>query len=135
MVNNLIKNSQKLLANKQNTILSAATVITFASLLSAILGFVRERILITYFFHQYRDQLDAFRIASRLPELAFQFLVIGALSAAFIPVFSKYLNKDEDEAYHPSHVGGYPAGSCQVAAAPPYQRSQDAPAIERKARN
>ena len=99
MVNNIIKNSQKLLANKQNTILSAATVITFASLLSALLGFVRERILISYFFHQYRDQLDAFRIASRLPELAFQLLVIGALSAAFIPVFSKYLNKDEEEAY------------------------------------
>ncbi|MFC1653399.1 murein biosynthesis integral membrane protein MurJ [Patescibacteria group bacterium] len=99
MVKDIFKQSQKLLQKQQSSILSAATIITFASFLSAALGFIRERILISYFFDQYRSQLDAFRIASRFPELAFQLLVVGALSAAFIPVFSKYLNKSKEEAY------------------------------------
>lgn len=99
MVNTFLKEGQKLVEKQQNSILSAALVITVASLLSAVLGFVRERVLISYFFNTNPEGLDAFRIASRLPELAFQLLVIGALSAAFIPVFSKYLRKDEKEAY------------------------------------
>lgn len=99
MVNKFFSQGQKIIASQQNSILSAALVITIASLLSAILGFIRERVLISYFFNTNPEGLDAFRIASRLPELAFQLLVIGALSAAFIPVFSKYLHKDEKEAY------------------------------------
>lgn len=99
MVNTFLREGQKLVEKQQNSILSAALVITIASLLSAVLGFVRERVLISYFFNTNPEGLDAFRIASRLPELAFQLLVIGALSAAFIPVFSKYLRKDEKEAY------------------------------------
>jgi len=101
MVKNLLKNSKKIIRRQQSNILSAAAIITFANFLSAALGFVRERILVSYFFKSpaLRAQLDAYRIASRLPEFAFQLLVIGALSAAFIPVFSKYLNKNKKEAY------------------------------------
>ena len=99
MVSNLLKNGQALIAKQQNSILSAAFVITLASLVSAVLGFIRERVLISYFFTNSKEALDAFRIASRLPELAFQILVVGALSAAFIPIFSKYLAKSKQEAY------------------------------------
>ena len=101
MVKNLLHHSRNFVAKKQSSILSAAAVITLANLLSALLGFFRERILVSYFFENphLQGKLDAFRIASRLPELAFQLLVIGALSAAFIPVFSKYLKKDKASAY------------------------------------
>lgn len=102
MVSKIFSQGQKLIQKQQNSILSAALVITVASLASAVLGFVRERVLISYFFNANREGLDAFRIASRLPELAFQLLVVGALSAAFIPVFSKYLSKNKQEAYEVS---------------------------------
>lgn len=101
MVKNFLFKGKQLVSRKQSSILSAAAVITMASFLSAALGFVRERILVGYFFEttELQQQLDAFRVASRLPELAFQLLVIGSLSAAFIPVFSRYLKKSEKEAY------------------------------------
>lgn len=102
MVSKLIQQGQRIIEKQQSSILSAALVITIASLASAILGFVRERVLISFFFNQNPEGLDAFRIASRLPELTFQLLVIGALSAAFIPVFSKYLNRDRKEAFEVS---------------------------------
>lgn len=101
MVTNILQQSTRFAAKKQSNILSAAAIITLASVLSAALGFYRERILISYFFAtpDLQQQLDAYRVASRLPEFAFQLLVIGALSASFIPVFSRYFKKNPSEAY------------------------------------
>ena len=45
--------------------------------------------------------LDAFGRACRVPDTLYNLLVAGALSSAFIPVFSSYLAKErEDEAWH-----------------------------------
>lgn len=101
MVKNLIAQSQKILSRQQSSILTAAIVITGSSFLSAILGLIRNRLLVTYFFGttELQQQLDAYWVAFRLPELVFQLLVIGSLSAAFIPVFSSYYKKNRQEAY------------------------------------
>ncbi len=100
MVRSLFSTGQRVLAKQSSSILSAATVITGASLLSALLGFIRNRLLISHFFAtvELRQQLDAYWVAFRIPELVFQLLVIGAMSAAFIPVYSKYREKNEAEA-------------------------------------
>lgn len=100
MVKNLLNKSQKLLSRQQSGILSAAIVITGSSLLSAILGLVRNRLLISRFFGTptLQMQLDAYLVAFKLPELAFQLLVIGAVSAAFIPVFTKYKKRSLEDA-------------------------------------
>jgi len=60
-----------------------------------------NRLLVGEFFGSpaSRMQLDAYWVAFRLPELVFQILVIGSLSAAFIPVFAKYLKRSRDEAF------------------------------------
>ena len=101
MFKKLLDQSQRLLQRRESDILSAAAVITVAGMASSILGLVRNRILVGIFFKtaELRAQLDAYLVAFRLPELVFQLLVIGAISAAFIPVFSKYLYKNEREAY------------------------------------
>lgn len=101
MVKNILHTGSALFSRRQSNILSAAAVITIAGFVSSILGLVRNRILLTYFFEDplLRQQLDAYWVAFRLPELIFQLLVIGALSAAFIPVFGKYIDKDKEEAY------------------------------------
>ena len=101
MVNRILRQSQALFARQQNHILSAATVIGLASFLSGIFGLIKTRLLLSHFSATpaLKSILDAYWVALRLPELVFQLLVIGALSAAFIPVFSKYWQKDPRESY------------------------------------
>lgn len=92
MVSNLIRKSVNVLSLKQNNVLSAAVVIMITVLLSAFLGLIRIRLL-SNFFGDTRT-LDVYWAAFRLPDMLFQLLVMGALSSAFIPVFSSYLAKE-----------------------------------------
>ena len=96
MFERLFRNGKDLVSKENSSILSAAFVIMGATLLSAILGFVRTRLLIQYFFTN-KATLDAFWAAFRIPDTIFQLLIVGALSSAFIPIFSKYLEKGKEE--------------------------------------
>lgn len=71
-------------------------VIMGATLLSAFLGVIRTRLLISYFFAD-KGLVDVFWAAFRLPDMVFQILIVGALSSAFIPVFTKH-HEQEGEA-------------------------------------
>ncbi len=93
------RNGRLLFSRKQANILSAAAVIMMAIFLSRLLGLLRDRLLAGAFFGGQEWQLDVYFAAFRIPDMLFQLLVLGALSAAFIPVFSRYLEKDEKEAY------------------------------------
>jgi len=99
MVNNFFKNGRLILLRRQSNILSAAFVIMVTVFASRILGLVRDRLLAGAFFGGNEWQLDTYFAAFRIPDMIFQLLVLGALSAAFIPVFSEYLTKNEKEAY------------------------------------
>jgi len=98
MVNRLILKSKKIVTGPQSSIFSAATIIMIMVLASKFLGFVRQRTLFTYFSPA---DTDLFLAAFELPDLIFEVFVYGILSAAFIPVFSKYLSRGkEKEAWH-----------------------------------
>ena len=45
------------------------------------------------------QEMDIFVAAFRLPDLLFNFLILGTLSVAFIPVFVGYLGQDKGEAF------------------------------------
>lgn len=95
MFKRLLNNGRSLFLKENSSILSAAAVIMGASLASALLGLIRTRLLITYFYND-TAVLDVFWAAFRLPDMVFQIIIVGALSSAFIPVFSKYIsNKSE----------------------------------------
>jgi len=96
MFKRFIANGKDLLSKESSSILSAATIIMFATLLSALLGVIRTRLLIQYFYVD-KAVVDVFWAAFRLPDMVFQIVVVGALSSAFIPVFSKYLEKDKEQ--------------------------------------
>lgn len=67
-------------------------------MLSRVLGFVRD-IAVTGSF-SVGAQTDAYLAAFTIPDLIYFALVGGALSSAFIPVFSGYLaTKKEEDAY------------------------------------
>lgn len=94
----IFRNGTQILTRRQSSILSAALVISFAYGISMVLGIFRERLLVAKFYSCCRAQLDVYYAAFRLPDLIFQLVVIGAISAAFIPVFSECLTKDKNEA-------------------------------------
>ncbi len=89
-----------LLFRKQTNILSAAFVIMATYGVSHLVGLLKTRLLISYFFGAAASSLDVYYAAFVVPDTIFQLLVVGALSAAFIPTFTKYLNKNEDDAWY-----------------------------------
>lgn len=93
----LFANGNKLLEKQQLSIMSAASVITVAVVMSSIVGLIRNRLLVSIFYEN--PAMEAYWVSFRLPELVFQLLVIGALSAAFIPVFTKYERISKDDAF------------------------------------
>ncbi len=85
----------KNLITGRNTISQASVLIALFSLASRLLGLVRDRIFAAKFGAGM--ELDAYFAAFRIPDLVYNLLIVGALSAAFIPVFSKYIYGDRDE--------------------------------------
>ncbi len=86
----------KILNGESKTITSAALLLGGASLASRLLGVIRDRVLAGSFGAG--STLDAYYAAFRIPDIVFNLLVFGALSAGFIPVFTEYLMRKEDEA-------------------------------------
>lgn len=87
--------SSKDFKNEAKTVAKAAGIIMIAMLLSRVLGFVREQAMTTQFGRTFVT--DAYIAAFSIPDLLYNLLVGGALSSAFIPVFSSYLAKGEEE--------------------------------------
>ena len=77
---------KKLLNGQSKTIASAVFIIGAASLISRVLGVFRDRVLAGEFGAGI--ELDMYYAAFRIPDLVFNLLVLGALSAGFIPVFT-----------------------------------------------
>lgn len=87
----------RVLGRKQTTVGSAAFVLVSMVAASRVLGLIRDRLLSGRFVP---DELGVYFAAFRLPNLIFELLVMGALTSAFIPVFTKYLShKKEQEAW------------------------------------
>lgn len=93
----LFQKGLTLLLRQQTNILSAAFIIMATVLLSQILGVIRQRLLLSTFGV---STTGLYYYATSLPDSLFQIVISGALSSAFIPVFSQYLSKkEENEGY------------------------------------
>jgi putative peptidoglycan lipid II flippase len=94
MIKKLVKN--KFLNEKPTqSVAAAAFIISLAGIASRILGVIRDRILAGNFGAG--DTLDAYYAAFRIPDTLYNLLVLGALSAAFIPVFTELVSKKNEE--------------------------------------
>lgn len=83
--------------NQIKSITSAAVIIGIAGLTSKILGVIRDRVLAGQFGAG--RELDIYYSSFRIPDLIFNLLILGALSAGFIPIFTEYFKKSTDEAW------------------------------------
>lgn len=76
-------------------IAQAAGILMVAILLSRVLGFVRETVMGMQFGSNWIT--DSYFAAFTIPDLVYYLLIGGALSAAFIPVFTEYIVRGETE--------------------------------------
>ncbi len=74
-----------------------AMIIAGASLVSRLLGLFRDRVLASEFGAG--QLLDSYYAAFRIPDFVFNLIILGALSAAFIPVFTDLIFKDKKRAW------------------------------------
>lgn len=79
------------LANMKLSVKSAAIVLASSTLLSALLGLFRDRLLNSYYLGTYPTGIDAYTAAFTIPDFMFFILTSGALSVSFIPVFNQRL--------------------------------------------
>ncbi len=80
---------------ESKTIAGGAFLIAVSSVLSRVLGLFRDRLLVSRF--GVGDALDAYYASFQIPNFLFALLILGTLSAAFIPVFAEYIAKDKRE--------------------------------------
>jgi putative peptidoglycan lipid II flippase len=82
---------------------AAAGIMIAAIFLSRILGLVRDMV-VSYYFGA-TAVTDAYKAAFRLPDLFYYLIAGGALSSAFIPVFTEYLTRGKECAQEGDQAG------------------------------
>ena len=86
----------KILNSQSKTITGAAIILSGATLASRIIGVIRDRVLAHYYGAG--PIMDAYYAAFKIPDLIYNLLIVGALTAGFIPTFTKLLSeKDNNE--------------------------------------
>lgn len=80
------------LANSRLSIKLAAVLLSVSTLVSALLGLFRDRLLNSYYLDTYPTGIDAYTAAFTVPDFLFFILTSGALAVSFIPVFNQRLS-------------------------------------------
>lgn len=73
-------------------LIRSAGILGIGNIASRLIGLAREAVISGFFGAS--GELDAFRLASRVPTMIYDLLVGGMLSAALVPVFSEYTRPD-----------------------------------------
>ena len=76
----------------------SAGLISIATMASRVLGVARESVLARYFGASADPSMDAFNVAFRVPNLVRDLFAEGAMTAAFVPTFTRTLNSQGREA-------------------------------------
>lgn len=84
----------------KNKILAGAVFLGISSFISRFLGVFRDHIFADRFGALQGEgifDLDVYYAAFRLPDLLFNLLILGTVSAAFVPIFTGYIAKKQKE--------------------------------------
>ncbi len=85
--------------SEERNVMSHASIIAAFTILSKVLGLLRDRLFASTFGPG--QTLDAYYAAFRIPDFIFNLIVLGTVSAAFVPIFLDYIAKKQtEEAYH-----------------------------------
>jgi len=90
---------------RRDSVARSAGIVSLAVMASRVMGLAREMVFAYFFGASKSFANDAYVIAFRIPNLLRDLFAEGALSSAFVPVFSEYLvKKDEKEAFRLSNL-------------------------------
>lgn len=82
------------ITRRQTSVSSAAVIMVSMVFASRVMGLIRDRLLSARFAP---DELGVYFAAFRIPNFIFELLVTGALTSAFIPVFTKFLTHNDEQ--------------------------------------
>ena len=88
-------NRSNISTSEKKKVSEAAGVVGFYTLLSRILGLVRDMVFARFFGD--KIAADSFFVAFRIPNLLRRLFAEGSLTIAFIPVFTEYLTRKSRE--------------------------------------
>ncbi len=83
-------------AGREAGLARAAGIVSLATLLSRLLGLIREQVFAAFFGAGFA--VDAFQVAFRIPNLLRDLFAEGAMSAAFVPTLTRVQERDGREA-------------------------------------
>ncbi|MFH1292245.1 MAG: murein biosynthesis integral membrane protein MurJ [bacterium] len=85
----------RILNGQSKSVTGAAILISCTALASRLVGLFRERM----FAHHFRasEIMDAYYTAFKMPDMVYNLLIVGAISAGFIPIFTKLMTKQNQE--------------------------------------
>jgi putative peptidoglycan lipid II flippase len=85
-------------STRQTSVARSAGIVSIAVMFSRVLGLVREQVFAYYFGAGFL--YDAYQVAFRIPNVLRDLFAEGALSAAFVKVFTDFqINKSEKDAW------------------------------------
>ena len=87
----------KILNSQTKTVTFAAILLGLSAGISGILGLIRDRLLAGRFGAGI--ELDIYFAAFRIPDFVYGILIVGGITAAFLPLFSEYFQKDSKEGW------------------------------------
>ncbi len=86
------------IVSEERQVARRAGLVGSATLLSRVLGLVREQVMASWFGAGFAT--DAFNVAFRIPNLLRDLFAEGAMSSAFVPTFTEYQHtRSQDEAW------------------------------------
>ena len=90
-------NFKKFFLIETKSITKAGFLLTFLSVVSAILGVFRDALLASIFGAS--KELDIYFASFRIPDFLYSILIFGAISAAFIPLFNQFLKESKEKGF------------------------------------
>lgn len=88
---------KRIFNSQTKTVTFAAVLLAASSLISRLLGLVRDRLLAGNFGAG--EELDIYFAAFRIPDFVYGILIMGGVAAVFLPVFSEYFRKSREDAW------------------------------------
>jgi len=88
---------KRLFHSQTKTLSFAALILGASALISRFLGLIRDRLLAGTFGAG--EELDVYFAAFRIPDFVYGILIMGGITAVFLPVFAESFKKNEREAW------------------------------------
>jgi len=86
----------KILNHRSETILGGGLILALFAFLSSLFGMLRDALLAAKIGAS--STLDIYYASFRLPDFIYNILILGAISAGFIPLFVSYLTESKEKA-------------------------------------